>query len=97
MLKKIFISGFILLGIVVGGEVRAQVIAKTPVIRDSGFQGKYVSQSEPDPIRMQAGEKKTVTVVIKNTGKTAGFLLAHVQSQALIVKRAYECDEKQGS
>jgi hypothetical protein len=70
MLKKIFISGFILLGIVVGGEARAQVVVKPPVIRDNGFQGKYVSQSEPDPIRISAGEKKTVIVTMKNIGKT---------------------------
>jgi hypothetical protein len=40
-----------------------------PTIKDgAGYSAKYVSQSIPDPIEMEAGEKRTVTIKFRNTG-----------------------------
>lgn len=41
-----------------------------PTIRDDAYSARYVSQSTPDPIVMQAGETKTVQIRFKNTGTT---------------------------
>jgi len=52
------------------GMSASRVDAADPVltIRDSGFSTKYVSQSEHDPITIEAGTTKVVTVQFKNTG-----------------------------
>lgn len=42
-----------------------------PTIRDEAYQASFVSQSLRDPIVLEAGEKKTVTVTFKNTGAIA--------------------------
>lgn len=40
-----------------------------PTIKDTaGYSAKYVSQSIPDPIEMDVGEKRTVTIKFRNTG-----------------------------
>ncbi len=40
-----------------------------PSFRDANYQGKYVSQSIPDPIVIPAGASREVIVKIKNVGK----------------------------
>lgn len=48
-----------------------KVFAADPklTIKDSeGYSAKFISQSIPDPIILQAGEKKTVIIQFKNTG-----------------------------
>jgi len=47
-----------------------EIAHATPPIKDASYSGKFVSQSIADPINIGAGETKTVTVKIKNTGKT---------------------------
>lgn len=37
-------------------------------IRDNGYSSKYVSQSISDPIEIESGKTKTVTIKFKNTG-----------------------------
>ncbi|PSO45317.1 MAG: hypothetical protein BRC22_01140 [Parcubacteria group bacterium QH_9_35_7] len=37
-------------------------------ISDSGYQAQYVSQNISDPIEIEAGSTKTVTIKFKNTG-----------------------------
>ncbi len=39
-----------------------------PTIRDSAYSAKFVSQSEADPIVIEAGASKTVSIRFKNTG-----------------------------
>tara|TARA_Y100001970_G_scaffold97284_1_gene122496 strand:+ start:1417 stop:3282 length:1866 start_codon:yes stop_codon:yes gene_type:complete len=39
-----------------------------PTIRDAAYSAKFVSQSHPDPIIMEAGSTKDVTITFKNTG-----------------------------
>ena len=39
-----------------------------PDFRDTSYQAKFVSQSIPDPVVIEAGTTKEVTVKIKNTG-----------------------------
>jgi archaellum component FlaG (FlaF/FlaG flagellin family) len=46
----------------------AGAVEKKPVINDSSYQGVFVKQSISDPISIEAGSKKQITVIIKNTG-----------------------------
>ncbi len=40
-----------------------------PTIKDAaGYSAKYISQSIPDPIEMEAGETRTITIKFRNTG-----------------------------
>ncbi len=39
-----------------------------PTIRDTGYKATFVSQSEPDPIVIEAGTTKMVKIKFKNTG-----------------------------
>lgn len=39
-----------------------------PTIRDTSYSAKFVSQSEADPIVIEAGASKTVSIRFKNTG-----------------------------
>ncbi len=40
-----------------------------PTIKDgTGYSAKYVSQTIPDPIEIEAGEKRTITIKFRNTG-----------------------------
>lgn len=39
-------------------------------IRDNSYGAKFVSQSIPDPIEIEAGSTKNLTIKFKNTGKT---------------------------
>jgi hypothetical protein len=41
-----------------------------PTIRDDAFHASYVSQSIPDPIQIEAGTARDVTIRFKNTGTT---------------------------
>jgi len=68
VLIKAFVIAFFSLtasGILVG---TAQAADPKLTIRDSGLSVQYVSQSIPDPIRIEAGKTQTVTVRFKNTG-----------------------------
>lgn len=38
------------------------------ITRDSSYSAKYITQSEPDPIQIEAGANKVVTISFKNTG-----------------------------
>lgn len=49
-----------------GSSVRAA--DPKPTIKDPAFAGKFVSQSLADPITIEAGQTKSVTVKFKNTG-----------------------------
>jgi len=44
--------------------------AKQPQVkvRDSAYSARFVSQSEPDPIKIEAGTTKTITIKFKNSG-----------------------------
>ncbi len=44
---------------------------RTVTYRDTSYQGKYISQTEPDPIVMAPGEVKDVTITFKNTGQSS--------------------------
>jgi len=46
------------------------VLAKTPevIVKDEGYAAKYISQSIPDPIEIEAGKTVTVVVKFKNVG-----------------------------
>lgn len=46
-------------------------VESKPPIRDKNFQGVYAGQSVADPIFIEPGAYREVTVRIKNTGKTA--------------------------
>ncbi|TAN33788.1 hypothetical protein EPN28_01405 [Patescibacteria group bacterium] len=72
MLKlKIFFLPFLAI-IFFGGAGAARALDFTPPpFRDPSYGAKYVGQSAADPIAMNAGESKTVTVKFKNTGQTA--------------------------
>lgn len=39
-----------------------------PTIRDTGYSAKYVTQSHPDPITIEAGTSKWVAVTFRNVG-----------------------------
>ena len=39
-----------------------------PTVRDTGYKATFVSQSEPDPIVIEAGATKMVKIKFKNTG-----------------------------
>lgn len=49
------------------------VYAEDPdlTIRDTGFSAQFVSQSEPDPVTVEAGSTKLVKIKFKNTGTKA--------------------------
>lgn len=40
-------------------------------IKDAGYAAKFISQSIADPVRIEAGEKKTIVIKFKNTGTAA--------------------------
>jgi hypothetical protein len=46
----------------------AQAADPKPVIRDSTYSARFVSQSESDPIVIEAGKTKSVVFTFKNTG-----------------------------
>lgn len=71
MFKKFFIVALVFIGFFTVEKVNAQVITHLPSFRDLSFQGSFISQSEPDPLHITAGEKKTVVVRLKNTGKAS--------------------------
>ena len=51
------------------GFFAVKVNATAPPIRDPKYAASYVGQSIPDPIVMEAGSTKTVTVRFKNVGE----------------------------
>jgi len=63
IITKIFLLGLFLLPI--------KVLAVEPVVtvKDNGYSAKFVSQSIPDPIEIEAGKTKTITIKFKNTGE----------------------------
>lgn len=75
MNKNIFSNVFLLASIPVllGGLFLFVNIAKTasftPYFSDTGYSGKYVSQSVADPLVIPAGSSKEVKITLKNTGK----------------------------
>lgn len=77
------IFGAILVGSVCGVSV---VSSASIPIKDTTYSGKYVSQSVSDPITIGAGQSKTLTIKLKNTGKKtwsatgAGYVSAYTVS-----------------
>jgi len=65
--KKLILIAF-LLGLVLF-PVDSYAAEPAVTIRDSGYSAKFVSQSISDPIQIEAGKTKTVTIKFKNTGE----------------------------
>lgn len=53
----------------------AQAANPKPTIRDNGHAAQYVSQTISDPITIEAGKTKTVTIKFKNTGTQTWYSL----------------------
>lgn len=69
-MKRIFLAPiFIFLTFIFVLPVSAAEFA-IPTFKDLNYSGKYVSQSIADPIAIETGGVKDVTIKIKNTGKT---------------------------
>lgn len=73
--KHLSIKSLILLGFIFSLSIGAvfgvgQAVAAEPqvVVRDEAYFARFVSQSVPDPIEMEAGSTKVVTVKFKNSG-----------------------------
>lgn len=62
---------FVALLIALFSSFGTPVLAAEPklVIQDKDYSAKFVSQSIPDPVVMYPGERKTITLTFKNTGK----------------------------
>lgn len=67
-LKNVAQAFALALVVFVGLPVQAAERYEKPVNTDGRYRGVFVSQSVPDPIQIIAGETKTVTVLLKNTG-----------------------------
>lgn len=67
MKYKFFLSLFFLFSLFITSSV---VVAGDPklTIQDEGYAAKFISQSIPDPIQIQAGETKEVTLTFQNVG-----------------------------
>jgi hypothetical protein len=61
-----FISVFVFIFVL--ATVPVQAADPDLTIRDDGFAATYVSQSESDPIILEAGETRLVKITLKNTG-----------------------------
>lgn len=73
-LKKIIISTLSFTLLSIGLVLPQPAEAKTPsvVVKDAkSYAAKFVSQSEKDPIQMEAGSSKTITIKFKNIGTAA--------------------------
>ena len=68
MLKNIIKLFFLLFGIFLGIDW-AHSASFTPYFSDTGYNGRFVSQTVADPIVIPAGSTKEVVVTMKNTGK----------------------------
>lgn len=65
--KKLTTAVFLL--ILVLFPLKSQAAEPEVTVRDSGYSAKFVSQSILDPIEIEAGKAKTVTIKFKNTGE----------------------------
>lgn len=64
-----------------------------PKIQDRGFKAQYVSQSEQDPIKIEAGNTKQVTVKFKNIGSKTWNSNARNFISAYTVQSRYRASE----
>ncbi len=73
--------------------------AKTDLfIRDAeGYSAKYVSQSENDPVQIEAGATKTIVFKFKNNGKATWDATSGHYISAYTVEPKYRNSEFQGS
>jgi len=49
------------------------IVWAAPPIKDENYEGKFISQSVADPIVIEAGKSREVTVKIKNIGKSTWY------------------------
>lgn len=68
MIKNILKSILLLVGVLACADL-AYSASFTPYFSDTGYGGKFVSQTLADPIVIPAGGTKEVVVTMKNTGK----------------------------
>ena len=74
MKTKIFLNLFFALAVSCLILSPAKAVDFTPPpFKDSGYLGKYVSVSLPEPIKIEANQTKEVIVKIKNVGKKTWF------------------------
>ncbi|HRH23008.1 MAG TPA: SpoIID/LytB domain-containing protein [Candidatus Magasanikbacteria bacterium] len=67
LIKRVSI-GMSILAVCLGTTAIVQAADPKLTIKDSAYAVKFVSQSIPDPVQMEAGEIKTVTFKFKNIG-----------------------------
>ena len=65
--KLTFFLFIVIVGFFANGRVVFAADPK-PTIRDDSYAAKYISQSEADPITMEAGSYKLITIKFKNVG-----------------------------
>jgi hypothetical protein len=71
-LPKNFLSSFFFcVTLIISLFFTSTVLASSqaPKIKDENYQGKFVSQSVPDPLVMKVGESKEVEITFQNSGK----------------------------
>ncbi len=72
-MKLFKIIPFLLIALVFWPNLSLNAASFTPPFRDKNYAGKYYSQSIADPVKIEAGSTKDVTVKIKNTGKNTWY------------------------
>jgi len=63
-----FLSLFVTIGLFSMSASHVYAADPALTIRDSAYSAKFVSQSEPDPVTIEAGATKWVKIKFKNTG-----------------------------
>lgn len=86
----LFISSFFLASPALAGDPKL-------TIQDSAYAAKFVSQSVPDPITIEAGATKEVLFKFKNTGSTTWSEKGNNYLSAYTVEPKYHASEFRGS
>ncbi|MFB6225982.1 MAG: SpoIID/LytB domain-containing protein [Candidatus Paceibacteria bacterium] len=66
-------------------------------VSDSSYRAQFISQSEPDPIKIKAGSSKKIDVTFQNNGSTTWYPNSSNYVSAYTVKPKYNDSEFSGS
>ncbi|MDD2758470.1 MAG: NBR1-Ig-like domain-containing protein [Patescibacteria group bacterium] len=87
--RTIFFSLAMVFALFFGAEKVLAIDFTPPPFKDLTYVGAYAGQSVPDPITIQAGQTKEVTIKIKNIGKATWYATGANYVSAYTVNKNY--------